>query len=162
MSQYAMLFNADRCVGCQSCEVACQSENQLPAWLSLIRIVQIGPIEVGGKLRYDFKQIRCMHCAKAHCIEACPEKALTRGEQGVVSVNEELCTGCKVCIEVCPFAAPQFNPDKGIVEMCNLCSNRLEKGFTPACAKACLAEALVFSDASEITKRMQDQKVVKV
>ena len=43
---------------------------------------------------------RCQ--GRGHCIEECPEKAITMGEQGKAEVNPALCTGCGMCVAVCP------------------------------------------------------------
>ena len=158
MEQYALLFDSSRCVGCQACEVACKSENGLPVGISWIRLLPAVPREIDGKLSLDFRLVRCMHCGKAPCIDACPQGALIRSERGVVLVNEELCIGCKICIEVCPFAAPQFNPQKGVVEMCNLCCHRVEEGLVPACVQACITDALFFGKSSEVGKELQAER----
>jgi ferredoxin len=36
------------------------------------------------------------------CSERCPEQGAITTEQGKPRVNPDLCTGCKVCHEVCP------------------------------------------------------------
>lgn len=84
MEQYDLLFDPDRCVGCQACEVACKAEHYLPVGISWIRLLPAVPQEVDGKLTLDFKLVRCMHCGKAPCIAACPQGALSRNERGIV------------------------------------------------------------------------------
>jgi Fe-S-cluster-containing hydrogenase component 2 len=39
------------------------------------------------------------------CIDLCPEIAISMIND-VVTVNDELCTGCSTCIKVCPMKAP--------------------------------------------------------
>jgi ferredoxin len=36
------------------------------------------------------------------CVERCPEPGAILTEMGKPRVNPELCTGCKICHEVCP------------------------------------------------------------
>jgi Fe-S-cluster-containing dehydrogenase component len=67
--------------------------------------------------------------------------------------------GCKLCIEACPIAAPQFNPEKGVVELCNLCVHRTEQGLLPMCVKHCMSKVLLFGEMTRITKNLQEKKV---
>ncbi len=58
--------------------------------------------------------------------------------EGIVSVvNEELCSGCGICIEVCPYKAPQFVEGKKVVRI----SKTLCKGCG-SCAAACPSKAV--------------------
>lgn len=50
----------------------------------------------------------------------------------VVDVDEELCSGCRVCIVVCPYDARKFDEEKGIAKV----DDTLCKGCG-ACASAC-------------------------
>jgi len=157
MKQYAVLVDEDRCVGCQACEVACKQENSLPAglkWRTVISSIQ----EVDGKLVMSFPHIRCMHCANPPCVPSCPTNAITKRADGIVLIDSEPCIGCMVCIEVCPFGAPQLNPDKGVVGMCTLCVHRIERGLEPACVEHCPAEALVFGDINDVTSMLSKRR----
>lgn len=157
MTQYALLVDEKRCVGCQTCEVACKQENSLPVgpkWMVVISRIK----EVDGKLVMSFLHIRCMHCANPPCIPACPTNAITKRADGIVLIDPELCTGCMVCIEACPFAAPQFNPEKNTVEMCTLCVHRIEKGLEPACVQHCPSGALQFGDINDLTELIRERR----
>jgi putative selenate reductase len=46
----------------------------------------------------------CIFCDK--CIEACPQKALSRNGE-IFSVDPVLCTGCYTCVNICPRGAIQ-------------------------------------------------------
>jgi Fe-S-cluster-containing dehydrogenase component len=158
MQYHGILFNSELCVGCQTCEVACKHEHGSPVGVNRIRVLKKGPYMKNGKLRLDFHPIRCMHCTNATCMEACPVDAISRAPLGIVTIDDETCTGCKLCIEACPIAAPQLNPEKGVVELCNLCSHRTRRGLPPMCVKHCMTKALQFGEITEITKELQERK----
>lgn len=46
----------------------------------------------------------CIFCDK--CIEACPQKAITRNGE-IFTVDAEICTSCYTCVNVCPRGAIQ-------------------------------------------------------
>jgi len=157
MTQYALLVDEKRCVGCQTCEVACKQENSLPVgpkWMVVISRIK----EIDGKLVMSFPHIRCMHCANPPCIPACPTNAVTKRADGIVLIDPELCTGCMACIEACSFGAPQFNPEKNTVEMCTLCVHRIEKGLKPACVQHCPSGALQFGDINDLTELIRERR----
>ena len=157
MTQYALLVDEKRCVGCQTCEVACKQENSLPVgpkWMAVISRIK----EVDGKLVMSFSLIRCRHCANPPCIPACPTNAITTRTDGIVLIHQELCDGCMACIEACPFGAPQFNPEKNTVEMCTLCVHRIEKALKPACVQHCPSEALHFGDINELAQVIRERR----
>ncbi|HIQ03290.1 MAG TPA: 4Fe-4S dicluster domain-containing protein [Desulfurococcales archaeon] len=60
---------------------------------------------------------RCKECGI--CIEICPRKVLRRGDKPndrgfrpPIPVNEELCTGCKLCEMLCPDFAIYIEESK--------------------------------------------------
>ena len=159
MSQYSIIFDDDLCHGCQACEIACKQEHNLPVGPRWIHVVPRGPEQIGGKLILTFKCIRCMHCGKPPCIDACPENAITKRPDGIVLIESELCTGCKACIEACPFGAPQFTPETGLVQKCTLCVHRVENGISPACVRACPTGAIMFGEVNEVTERFGKRRV---
>ena len=158
MVTYSMLARRDLCLGCQACEIACKQEHDIPVGPRWMRVITVGPDEVGGKLRLSFNQMRCMHCGEPPCIEACPESAITKRIDGIVLINQELCTGCKACIEACPFGAPQYNPERNVVEMCTLCVHRVDEGLKPACALVCPTRALIFGDTNRVIEEIRRGK----
>jgi len=145
VTRKSLLFNADECIGCFACEVACKQEHNLPADEHWIHIFKIGPTKVEGKLTMRFAAIHCRHCGKAPCIDICPVDAISKRPDGIVLFNEELCIGCRACLEACPFAAPQYNFEKNIMRACNLCVERTDKGLEPSCVHHCPTDALRFS-----------------
>jgi len=160
--KYSIIYDKDLCLGCEACEIACKQEHNLPVGPRWIHVVPRGPEEVDGKLILTFKNIRCMHCGKPPCIDACPEGAISKRADGIVLIDPELCTGCKACIEACPFGAPQFNPENNLVEMCTLCVHRVEKGLKPACVSACVGGALKFGDINELTEELAKKRAKAV
>ena len=86
MNLHAVLVDLGRCVGCQTCEVACKQENGLKEGEKWIEVITIGPEEVGDKLCADYYPVinaGCQFCSQRtsqgldpFCIAACPTKAL--------------------------------------------------------------------------------------
>ena len=158
MDQKNLLIDLEYCTGCRACEVACKQENNIPVGIKWINVVKVGPRMVGGKLKMDFVPMRCRHCAKAPCIDACPEKAITKRSDGIVLINPELCTGCMVCFEACPFGVIQLNPETHAAEKCNLCVHRIDAGLEPACVHYCQTNCMYFGNINELMKIIQDRE----
>ena len=158
MGRKSLLFNADECIGCFACEVACKQEHNLPVGEHWIRIFKVGPTKVGGKLAMHFAAVHCMHCGKPSCLDACPVGAISQRSDGVVLFSQELCTGCKACIEACPFGAPQYNSENNIVRACNLCVERIDSGLKPSCLHHCPTNALYFGDCNVFSSKMPGKR----
>jgi DMSO reductase iron-sulfur subunit len=155
----SLLLDVDLCVGCFACEVACKQEHNLPVGRRWIRVVKVGPKKVGGKLFMHFVPVHCRHCGKPPCIDVCPVGAISKRSDGIVLSNEELCIGCKICMEACPFGALQYNPEKEVIEACNLCVERVDKGLEPICVQNCPTGALRFGDTTEFVLQRQKRGV---
>lgn len=151
MAEYSILVNYELCVGCYACEIACQQENELSEGIRWIRVVKEGPVRVNGKMYMNFLPMRCMHCGKPACMDACPTGAITKRSDGIVLIDEAQCTGCKLCVEICSFGALQFNPGKNVVEKCTLCVHRVDQGLLPYCVQHCPTRAMCFGDINEIS-----------
>jgi nitrate reductase beta subunit len=81
----------------------------------------------------------CNHCLNAACVAACPSGAIyKRGEDGVVLVSQEKCSGWRMCVSACPYKKVYFNWATGKSEKCILCYPRLEAGEAPACFHTCV------------------------
>jgi Fe-S-cluster-containing dehydrogenase component/DMSO reductase anchor subunit len=96
--------------------------------------------------------LACNHCGDAPCLKACPSGAFTIDlETSAVIHNPELCIGCKYCTWACPFDAPKYNNERGIIEKCNFCYHRIKEGEIPACALNCPTGALSFGEIPDVS-----------
>jgi Fe-S-cluster-containing dehydrogenase component len=146
MSIYVITQDKDKCIGCLACVVYCKVENNVPHGIRLCDIVPDGPKEINGAPRILFVYKNCLHCEKAFCIEACPTGAIIRREKdGIVYIRQELCNGCKACIEACPRGIPQWDEATGKVFKCHLCMDRIDRGEKPACVEGCTTSCLTFT-----------------
>ena len=138
------IFDYTKCVGCHACIIACYVENQTKppiAWRQ-INSFNSKKIPLAGFLNLS---IACNHCVEAPCLKACPAKAYIKDDQtGAIIHQPEKCIGCRYCTWACPFDAPKYNRDKGVVEKCHLCNHLVSKGIKPACANQCPTGALSF------------------
>jgi formate dehydrogenase iron-sulfur subunit len=120
-----------------------------------------GPMSLGGDgedpFRWIFLSDVCKHCQNAGCLEACPTGSIVRTEIGSVLVQNDVCNGCGYCVVACPFgvidrrAAPL--PDAGGAFKCTFCYDRQKSGLTPACAKVCPTESIVFGRLDDLRAR---------
>ncbi len=46
---------------------------------------------------------KCLGCGS--CVEECPQRAITQGDDGIAKVDKEKCTGCNKCVKACPIEA---------------------------------------------------------
>ncbi len=86
--------------------------------------------------------------------------AITKREDGIVLIDEELCIGCKDCIEACPLGVMQFDEEREVAQKCNLCVDRLDRGLQPACVAACPSHCIYFGDIKKITERLGKEKLL--
>ena len=135
--QYRFHFNMNKCIGCRSCEVACNEQNGNP---SEIRWRRIGEIEGGvyPDTSRHYLSMGCNHCLDAECLKGCPVDAYKKDPvTGIVLHSADACIGCQYCVWNCPYSVPQFNAERGVVGKCDMCHGRLTDGLEPACVNAC-------------------------
>lgn len=129
-----LLVNWEKCTGCRACETLCSFRHteSFSGEDSRIRIEK-------NELQGDDIPYVCRQCGNASCVEACPTEALSRDAQTkAVLVDEEKCTGCKLCSQVCPFNSISFHRETGKALICDLC------GGEPACVQRCPVGAITF------------------
>ncbi|MFC1989765.1 4Fe-4S dicluster domain-containing protein [Chloroflexota bacterium] len=158
--EYALMVNTDDCVGCNACEVACKQEHDLPVGPRWMRVYSDGPREIQCKQQQRYVVTHCMHCSHPPCKDVCPVEAIVKREDGLVLIDEKLCTGCKDCIEACPLGVMQFDEERGVAQKCDLCVGRLDKGLQPACVAACPSHCIYFGDIKEVTERIGKQRLI--
>lgn len=140
--QYRFHFDMTKCIGCRSCEVACNEQNGNPADILWRRI---GELEAGSYplTQRHYLSMGCNHCLDAECVKGCPVDAYKKDPvSGIVMHSADACIGCQYCVWNCPYSVPQFNPERGVVGKCDMCKGRLEDGLEPACVNACPEAAI--------------------
>ena len=142
MEKY-LFANPDLCTGCNRCVYVCSALKQGLFQPTRARI-QINNFPLRG---YSVPSV-CFHCPKPDCMGACPEKAITKNDDGVVLVNAEICDGCGACVDACPYGMMEMGTD-GIAVKCDYC------GGDPACVKECEPGAIVFAEDDKALRKLR-------
>ena len=137
-------LNRDRCVSCHTCEIACAEKHsnggtieeffaEVPQPKSRLHII---------KKKANIRLLKCIHCKKPKCMDACEEGAISKEEDGRMVVDYDKCTGCWSCIDACPFDAIFKDEERNVPVRCDLCMD-LE---VPACVSSCHTMALAVEE----------------
>ena len=153
MSEKVLFIDLDNCVRCYACEIACRQEHDL-TFETKSKCCQVMTIEsrwISQELHMDFVPVMCFQCDDPICATFCPVDAISKGKDGIVVVDEEVCTGCEQCVYGCPYGVMFYNEVEGIAGKCDLCTNRTQNGLEPACVQHCIGGALQFVTREELT-----------
>jgi len=137
---------ASACSSCGTCEVVCATVHEGATSPSLRRIwLDRFPFEA----RYI--TLTCQQCDSPECYFACPlkDEALCIDiKTGARYINGDNCTGCRSCIEACPFDPPRinFDTDRNIAIKCDLCKDRPNG---PACVEFCTTKCLILTEKEQ-------------
>jgi formate dehydrogenase iron-sulfur subunit len=140
--QYAFEVDMDLCTGCKACVTGCHNLNGLDdaeVWRT------VGLLHGGSSVAPVQQTVTtaCHHCLDPACLNGCPVKAYEKDPvTGIVKHLDDQCIGCQYCVFMCPYDAPKFNKDLGIVRKCDMCSDRLANEEAPACVQSCPNEAI--------------------
>ncbi len=132
-----LIWDHEKCVGCRVCEAVCSfiKEGESNPVKSRCKIVRTVKDNILYKVR-----VHCQQCEDPFCKAVCPSDAIIEDMNGVKSVDEDKCIGCRMCEIACPVGAITVNPDKHVSIKCDLCKGLDE----PQCVKYCYAEALQY------------------
>ncbi len=159
--QWGMVVDIDKCTGCQSCVVACQSENNVPineeAHFNQRRAIEWIRVERYWEgefpdVKARFIPLFCQQCGDAPCEPVCPVYATYHNSEGLNVQVYNRCIGTRFCANNCPYqvrffnfwepAWPetlknQLNPDvtvrsRGIMEKCTFCVQRIRRSSREA------------------------------
>ncbi len=115
----------------------------------------------------------CNHCDNPPCVRVCPTKATWKREDGIVMMDMHRCIGCRYCVVACPYGSRSFNwrdprphiekpfssfptRQRGVVEKCNFCAERLAMGQIPACVELCKNDEMMFGDLEDPNSKVRE------
>ena len=159
---YGFVIDNRKCIGCHACSTACKSENEVPlgVYRTWVKYVETGTYP---DTRRHFQVTRCNHCANPPCVRICPTEAMFQRADGIVEFDNNVCIGCKACMQACPYDAIHIDPASSTAAKCNYCAHRIDIGLEPACVVVCPEQAIISGDmndpATEISRLLSTQDV---
>jgi len=152
--RWGMVVDLNRCVGCQTCTIACKHANDTLPDVQWRRVLDV---ELGSFPNVErlFLVTGCQHCEEPPCVPVCPTGATAQRADGLVTMDYDLCIGCAYCAVACPYQARTIVHDQrwyygqetaqekavehperiGVMSKCTFCVERIDEaavnGQTP-------------------------------
>jgi len=139
LHQWGLTVDLTACVGCGTCIVACQSENNIPIvgkdqvqrgremqWMRVDRYYTAPPAmkTLADEFQKDSAQqfeawidevqavnqpVMCQMCEAAPCENVCPVSATSHNREGLNTMTYNRCIGTRYCSNNCPYKVRRFN-----------------------------------------------------
>ncbi len=139
LHQWGLTVDLTACVGCGTCIVACQSENNIPIvgkdqvhrgremhWMRIDRYYTAPPAtkSLADEFQKDSAQqfeawiddvqavnqpVMCQMCEAAPCENVCPVSATSHDQEGLNVMTYNRCIGTRYCSNNCPYKVRRFN-----------------------------------------------------
>ena len=169
----AFIVDVAVCNGCYGCQFACKDEHVGNDWAPIAKPQpDYGQFwcRVDEYIRGQVPQVRmhyipnlCNHCDEAPCMASCKvEGAMYKRDDGLVQIDTGKCTGCKSCVDACPYHSIYFNEDLNLAQKCTGCAHLIDGGWeAPRCVDSCPTGALRFGEESEFAELIARAQVMK-
>ena len=159
MEKIHIVFDADKCVGCYNCMLACQDEFVGNAWPPYSEPQEAHAGKWLKTTRHErgqapftevaFVTEMCRHCENAACEHAFPD-AVIRRDDGVVLLNPKKARGNRDLVKACPYGMISWNEELQTAQKCTMCAHLLDEGWAePRCVQACPLRALSIVKCSD-------------
>jgi molybdopterin-containing oxidoreductase family iron-sulfur binding subunit len=139
LHQWGLVVDLTACVGCSTCVVACQSENNIPIvgkdqvqrgremhWMRIDRYYTADPktekfsdafvtneqeqfSEWIDDVQAVNQPVMCQMCESAPCENVCPVAATVHDKEGLNTMVYNRCIGTRYCSNNCPYKVRHFN-----------------------------------------------------
>ena len=85
-------------------------------------------------------------------MEVCPSNAITKREDGIVTIDRDKCVACGYCVDACEYGSITRMGEDKKAQKCNMCVEKQDRGEKPACVEACPMDVLSLVDINVSTR----------
>jgi Fe-S-cluster-containing dehydrogenase component len=168
-----LILDINKCNGCYSCQIACKDEHVGNDWTPIAKPQpdtghfwnKITDMVRGTvpKVKMTYLHDICQHCENAPCMATCKvEGAIYKRKDGLVIIDPIKCSGCKNCVDACPYKVIYFNDGLNIAQKCTGCAHLLDRGWKePRCVDVCPTGAMKFGEEEDLQELVAKAELLR-